>query len=257
MSQDVKKSEDLALERGHWGGRLDFLLACIGNVVGLGNVWRFPYLCYRNGGGAFLIPYILMVFLVGLPVFLVELAVGQYSALGPLKAFEHLAPLCKGRYFDLSTCAGVGYASILASALVAIYYNMIMAWTVFYLVDSFRHSPRWHTCGHPYNTPRESYTCPLQNVTAIFHHIKKKKMCFSDTQYKSCKQNVSDNVYLGGQCYNVTYATDLNITEIPAKERVSPAEEYFKYVIEEQFLYVFVILQQQFFTSRLTFMDKT
>lgn len=63
-----------------------------------GNVWRFPHLAFRNGGGAFLIPYLLMVFVIGIPIFFAELFVGQYSGLGPIKAYKFLSPLFKGLF---------------------------------------------------------------------------------------------------------------------------------------------------------------
>lgn len=90
-------STDQLVERGNWGNPIEFILACMNYALGLGNVWRFPYLAYRNGGGAFLVPYLLMVFVVGLPIFFCELFLGQYSGLGAIKVFTFIAPVFRGK----------------------------------------------------------------------------------------------------------------------------------------------------------------
>ena len=82
--------------RETWGSTISFILACIGYAVGLGNIWRFPYLAYKSGGGAFLIPYMIMLVLCGIPLLYMELAVGQYTRRGPIGALGKLCPLLKG-----------------------------------------------------------------------------------------------------------------------------------------------------------------
>ena len=86
----------LLVERANWSRPIEFILSCLNYSVGLGNVWRFPHLAFRNGGGAFLLPYLLMVFVIGLPIFFAELIIGQYSGLGPIKAYSFIAPVFKG-----------------------------------------------------------------------------------------------------------------------------------------------------------------
>lgn len=88
-------------QRETWGSTLSFILACIGYAVGLGNIWRFPYLAYKSGGGAFLIPYLVMLLLCGIPLLYMELAVGQYTRRGPIGALGKICPILKGELVGL------------------------------------------------------------------------------------------------------------------------------------------------------------
>lgn len=135
-------------EREKWGKKIDFMLSCIGYAVGLGNVWRFPYLCYENGGATFLIPYFIMLAINGIPLFYMELAIGQYLSLGTVGAWTALCPIARG----------IGFGMIMVSFLVSIYYNLIIAWCLLYLFESFRKDVPWKNCGNNWNTPLCSET---------------------------------------------------------------------------------------------------
>ncbi|PVD34691.1 hypothetical protein C0Q70_05968 [Pomacea canaliculata] len=128
-------------ERGGWGGKLDFILTCIGYAVGLGNIWRFPYLCYKSGGGAFFIPYTMFLLMCGLPLFFMEVSCGQFSSLSPVPIWK-ICPMFKG----------VGIGMVMVSSIVCIYYNVIIAWTIYYLFLSFRATLPWSTCKNEWNT---------------------------------------------------------------------------------------------------------
>uniref|UniRef100_A0A8C3MB20 Transporter n=3 Tax=Passeriformes TaxID=9126 RepID=A0A8C3MB20_GEOPR len=129
-------------DRETWGKKIDFLLSVIGFAVDLANVWRFPYLCYKNGGGAFLIPYILFLIIAGMPLFYMELALGQYNREGAATVWK-ICPVFKG----------VGYAVILIALYVGFYYNVIIAWSLYYLFSSFTFELPWTNCHNSWNSP--------------------------------------------------------------------------------------------------------
>ena len=76
----------MAESRGEWNSHFEYFLTSLGVAVGLGNIWRFPYICYENGGGTFLIPYCLCLLLCGLPLYFMEMILGQYAGESCTKA---------------------------------------------------------------------------------------------------------------------------------------------------------------------------
>lgn len=102
----------------------------------MGNVWRFPYLAQKNGGGAFLVPYFIMLCIQGIPIFYLELAIGQRLRKGAIGVWSQVSPYL----------GGIGISSAVVSFIVALYYNTIIAWCLIYLLHSFESPLPWAEC---------------------------------------------------------------------------------------------------------------
>ncbi len=155
----------------HWGSSFGFVMAAVGSAIGLGNVWRFPFITGENGGGAFVLIYLLCIALVGLPVMLAELAIGRASQGDPIKAFQHFAirsprlpkvacgfglglaaALASSHNYGMSVLlvilsiliyhygwSTVGFSCTLVAGLILSYYAIIGGWIFLYAWKSFAH----------------------------------------------------------------------------------------------------------------------
>ncbi|XP_038833037.1 sodium- and chloride-dependent transporter XTRP3-like [Salvelinus namaycush] len=146
--------------RAEWDNPMQFVLACVSYAVGLGNVWRFPYLCQMHGGGGFLIPYLLMLVLLGVPLFYMELAIGQKMRLGSIGAWRAISPYL----------GGVGLASVVTSMYLCLYYNVINAWSFWYLFHSFQSVLPWAECPVNSNLTGHVEECERATPTQYFFY---------------------------------------------------------------------------------------
>uniref|UniRef100_A0A3P8UYE7 Transporter n=1 Tax=Cynoglossus semilaevis TaxID=244447 RepID=A0A3P8UYE7_CYNSE len=163
-------------ERGNWTSKYDYLLSLVGYAVGLGNIWRFPYLSYKNGGGAFIIPYLLSLILCAIPVIFLETAMGQFCSQGPVNMWRAV-PLLQG----------VGLAIVVLNTVVALYYNALVAYALYYMFASMQSPLPWSSClswadSNCRNSPlvfcnisgnlvanwtHDNITCPSSNVIKV------------------------------------------------------------------------------------------
>ncbi|KAH0567169.1 sodium- and chloride-dependent glycine transporter 1-like [Cotesia glomerata] len=162
VREDNKKTPN----RGTWASKTEFLLSCAGYAIGLGNVWRFPYLCYRNGGGAFLVPYLLMLFTCGIPLFFMESSLGQFAGTGCITVFR-ISPIFKG----------AGFAVVIVNVICTMYYNVVIAYPIMFLIMSLRSKLPWEDCDNPWNTPNciKINDAQFRNTSKITGILKKVK----------------------------------------------------------------------------------
>jgi len=117
---------------GHWSSRMAFVLAVTGSAVGLGNIWKFPYIAGQNGGGAFVLVYLVCVVIIGMPVMMSEILIGRRGRRNPVATMELLGKEegSSGRW------RLVGSMGVLAGILILSYYSVIAGWTLAYIVKS-------------------------------------------------------------------------------------------------------------------------
>ena len=122
---DKKKNSKPNITRDVWGNQIEFLLASIGYSVGVGNVWRFPYLCFKNGGGAYLIPYFILLTLGAIPMYYLEVMIGQYTRSGIIKVWD-ICPIFRG----------VGIGITIMTIFINIYFVTLMVWSMHFMFAS-------------------------------------------------------------------------------------------------------------------------
>lgn len=115
------------MARAEWGSRLGFVLAAAGSAIGLGAIWKFPYVTAQNGGGAFLMLFLLIVFTMGISLMIAEMAVGAITQKSPVGAYRKLG----GRWWSL-----VGYIGVACGFLILSFYSVVGGWTIAYIVKS-------------------------------------------------------------------------------------------------------------------------
>lgn len=116
-------------QREHWGSKLGFVMAAAGSAIGLGTLWKFPYIVGENGGGAFVLVYILCTLLIGIPLFIAELMIGRMAQKGAVATFSTLS-------YPASPWKIAGWLGVIASFLIMSYYCVIAGWGLNYALMS-------------------------------------------------------------------------------------------------------------------------
>lgn len=192
--------------RQQYANKCELLLSLIGYAVGLGNVWRFPSLAFENGGAAFLIPYFASLCLLGLPLFILELGLGQVYRQGTLGIWKKMG---------LPKLQGLGIMATLCTWFVSLYYVVIMAWTFYYIFRTAKALPSgilpWTEQGTSFNCPRMDYyindtavgqTDLFHNSTGLYNS-KYQADFFCDKSYAWCRSTESEeckSIKAEGQC---------------------------------------------------------
>ncbi|XP_047740828.1 sodium- and chloride-dependent glycine transporter 1 isoform X2 [Hyalella azteca] len=210
---DDTNPDEVGNARGTWDSQCEFFLSCLGYAVGFGNVWRFPYLAYKNGGAIFLLPYTIMLLVAGLPLFFLELSLGQFTSLGPNKLFLSLSPIFMG----------LGWGMLVISMLVAIYYNVILAWSLYYTFASFTSVLPWGHCNNTFNSDN-CFTATDANICRNQSMFYYKQDCVDVAAYCRLSKLSAYNLT---HCVDPTNSSNRILAE-SSRKLISASEDYFK-----------------------------
>lgn len=190
------------MSRQRWGRRIEFFLTSVGYSVGVGDLWRFPYLVMKNGGGAFLIPIVIFNIFGAMPIVYMEMIMGQYSQSGAVPAWN-VCPLLKG----------AGYGALIATFIFSIYYAVIICWMLFYFFHSFFPTLPWTTCDNDWNI-RES--C-VENAEDIYKVT------------ESGSANITTTLAQTASSLVTTMASNMTTSGAAAVAKITSAEQFWKY----------------------------
>lgn len=121
----------MSQSREQWTTKIGFILAAAGSAVGLGNIWKFPYLVGEHGGAVFIFIYLICVIIIGLPVVIAEIIIGRNTQKNPVGSFKQLSP-------NNPLWMGVGFLGILTGFIILSYYNVIAGWCLGYVIESVK-----------------------------------------------------------------------------------------------------------------------
>ena len=135
---------------GMWSSRLAFILAATGSAVGLGNIWRFPYITSENGGGAFVLIYLLCILAVGLPIMFSEIVIGRRGRMSPINSLRELSDDAKAT----RAWMGLGFLGVIAGFIILSFYSVVAGWTLHY---GFAYLKELIGVGAPITDPGETF----------------------------------------------------------------------------------------------------
>lgn len=149
------------MTREHWGSRLGFIMATAGFAIGLGNIWRFPCVVGENGGGAFLVVYLICAILIGIPLITAEISLGRKSQLSPIAGMRRLTG-SPGSPWNL-----IGWLGVATAFLISAYYMLLLAWI---LGDFFMIASGSLAVGSPDEIRASSCRGPRMSSSAVCRH---------------------------------------------------------------------------------------
>ena len=197
--------------RATLGGKLSAVLGAAGSSVGLGNIWRFPYVAGDNGGGAFLVIYILCVLLLGLPIMVAEFSVGRASHRNAVGAYRALAP----------KWSFLGYNGVVAAFLILGFYFVVSGWTAEYMVHSVTGSLARYTTADEYKSVFENF---IQNPWRPVLYTALLVLAGPDDTITRASANIAG--------LKTAYVNTINVLDILGNEKFIITEEAVKLVEE-------------------------